>query len=204
MCIRDSDRGAVPVVEVGQLAVLLMGQAEARGTAEPEFAKVLVQPGLPQLLRQLDRAHVGRLGEDIGNGQGTGVRVVVRVVSDPQGAGHVDHRLRGDQALLEGGRQGDQLVDRAGLVVGGDGQVVGGVGDGPGGRVALLVGQGQDLAGLGVRHDGDAALGAGGVDRGGGGAVDGGVGAGGGGGGQVGAGQIDATGAQGGIAIVSN
>src|SRR5215207_10503181 len=162
-----SDGRAGPVVGVEQLAVLLVGEAERGRLAEPEAAKIVVQPRGAHPLRDLDRTDVRRVGEDAGDRVVLGrVRVRVRegVVGDPQRVGHRHHRVGRDDALLEGGRHRDDLVHRPGLEVGGHGGVVAGVDGAAGLRVPLEVGQRQQLAGAGVADDGDAALRAGAAD----------------------------------------
>ena len=160
-----ADRRARPVRDRRHVAVLLVGQPQAGVAPEAEPTQVLVEALLAELLGDHDRADVRRLGEDVGHRQRAGVRCRCTCLSATWCDGrHVEHLLGRHQALLEGGRQRDDLVDRARLVVGGDGEVVAAVGHGAGRRVGLLVGHRQDLAGLGVGHDHDAALGADGRD----------------------------------------
>ena len=79
-----------------------------------------------ELVRDLDRAHVRRLGEDVGDGHRRRVLLDVLEVgaTDVDALAHaVEHGVGRDHALLDRARHRDHLVGRAGLVHVGDGPV---------------------------------------------------------------------------------
>ena len=124
-----ADRRARPVAR--QQAARLAGRVDAGLLAEAEAVDPRLDATAAEHLRQRDRAHVRRLGEDLRDRHPLG-RARLVLVDDP--VGHLDRgrererRRRRDELLREGGRDGHDLERRAGLVDVGDGPVAAAVG----------------------------------------------------------------------------
>ncbi len=141
----------------------LAREAEGRLAPEPERPLVGLQLGrITHRLRHQDRADVRRLGEDLGDGHvlrtvGFGVTQGVPGVVEVLGAGHVEHGVGLDRAIVQRTGDRDDLGHRARLVhvdggdVGGADRVLAGV------VVAPHAGHRQHLTRVAVHDDRRAA-----------------------------------------------
>ena len=156
---------------VGQDALGLAGDPDVGLSTEAELREVVAQLAGLEVARRQHRADVGRLREHAGERQAQDAvaePVVDDAVAARQGRRHRHAGACRGLAGVDERAEGEHLLDGARLVDVGHrpGHAVLGVGRlGRAGVERRVVGQGEDLAGLGVHHDREAGVGAGVLDR---------------------------------------
>ena len=161
------DRRPRPLPGIEQETGRLARKVEGGRAAQAERPQVPVDAQLPELLADLDGAHVRGVGDDVGDrprARRVGLVVVDLRRADGDVVGDGDLGGRVDDPLLEGAGDGHRLVGRARFVDLGDRLVGGRRARRPAVGAGREAGHGQDVARLRVGHDGDPALGLGGHD----------------------------------------
>ncbi len=121
-----ADRRAGPVLLRRDDPLALAGEVDPGRTSEAEARDPLGKAVLAELLGQRDRAHVGRVREDLSNGhrlRAARLGVVDDAVGDVDLVLQREARRRRDQPVRERARHRDELERRAGLVGVRDGAV---------------------------------------------------------------------------------
>ena len=117
----------VPVRGVDEQSRRLAGEIEVGQMAESESLDLGEDPSLAHASTYLVGADVRRQREDLGRAQvleRVGLSIVEVPSANGDGVRHCEHARGSDEARLQRRREGDDLEDRAGLVVLAERQVV--------------------------------------------------------------------------------